>query len=83
MRKLKGFFLILFLVGLVPISYGQGTTQIEIMSARSLKAGRTRNHQKLVGNVVLRQGNTIMKCDSAEINQSNNDFMAWGHVSMP
>lgn len=54
--------------------------KVEILSAKSLKAGKTKNHQKLVGDVVLRQGAVRLFCDSAEINQLNNDFEAWGKV---
>lgn len=54
--------------------------KVEILSAKSLKAGRTKNHQKLVGDVVLRQDDVKLYCDSAEINQLNNDFEAWGKV---
>lgn len=54
--------------------------KVEILSAKSLKAGKSKDHQKLVGSVVLRQGSVKLFCDSAEINQLNNDFDAWGKV---
>jgi len=54
--------------------------KVQILSAKSLKAGKSKNHQKLVGDVVLKQGDVKLYCDSAEINQLNNDFEAWGKV---
>ncbi len=54
--------------------------RVEILNAKSLKRGRTNDHQKLVGSVILRQGSVKLFCDSAEINQLNHDFAAWGKV---
>jgi lipopolysaccharide transport protein LptA len=59
---------------------GNSKVKVEILSAKSLKAGKSKNHQKLIGNVVLRQEDVKLYCDSAEINQINNDFEAWGKV---
>jgi lipopolysaccharide transport protein LptA len=65
-----------------PSSDANKKVKVEILSAKSLKAGRSKNHQKLVGDVVLRQDDVKLYCDSAEINQLNNDFEAWGKVFM-
>ncbi len=95
-KKSKFFSLLfLFLVGTVPAQVQKKVSndhpkkendqenkevKIEILSAKSLKSGRSKDHQKLVGNVVLRQGDIKLFCDSAEVNQLTNDFDAWGKV---
>ena len=53
---------------------------VEILSTNELKAGKTDNHQKLVGKVILRFDDTKLFCDSAEVNSLTNDFVAWGKV---
>ncbi len=53
---------------------------VEILSANELKAGKTMNHQKLVGKVILKFDDTKLFCDSAEIISTTNDFVAWGKV---
>lgn len=53
---------------------------VEILSANELKAGRSKDHQKLVGRVVLKFDDTKLYCDSAELNSITNDFEAWGKV---
>ncbi|MFT6746544.1 MAG: lipopolysaccharide transport protein LptA, partial [Glaciecola sp.] len=79
-------FLFAFIFPLNSKEAGEGNkkenkkVKVEILSAKSLKAGKSKNHQKLVGDVVLRQEDVKLYCDSAEINQLNNDFEAWGKV---
>jgi lipopolysaccharide export system protein LptA len=53
---------------------------VEILSANELKPGRTDDHQKLVGNVILKFDDTKLFCDSAEVNGKTHDFNAWGEV---
>lgn len=53
---------------------------VEILRADELKAGKTIDHQKLVGNVILKFDDTKLFCDSAEVNGKTNDFQAWGKV---
>lgn len=53
---------------------------VEILSANELKPGRTENHQKLIGNVGLKYGDSKLYCNSAEVNAKTNDFKAWGDV---
>ena len=53
---------------------------VEILSTNELKAGKTENHQKLIGNVILKYDDTKLFCDSAEVNSLSNDFVAWGKV---
>ena len=53
---------------------------VEILNATELKAGKTSNHQKLVGKVILQFDNTKLFCDSAEVNSITNDFIAEGKV---
>lgn len=53
---------------------------VEILSAGELKPGRSENHQKLVGNVILKYGDAKLFCDSSEVNGKTNDFNAWGNV---
>ncbi|MAW64682.1 MAG: hypothetical protein CMD18_00640 [Flavobacteriales bacterium] len=53
---------------------------VKILSANELKPGKTDNHQKLIGNVGLKYGDTKLYCDSAELNGKTNDFIAWGEV---
>lgn len=53
---------------------------VEILSANELKPGRTEDHQKLIGNVILKYDNAKLFCDSAEVNGKTKDFFAWGKV---
>ena len=71
------FFLIALTVKQVGAQEGY---KVEILNAKSLKPGKSADHQKLVGDVILQQGAAKLFCDSAEINQLNNDFDAWGKV---
>ncbi|MFT6716351.1 MAG: lipopolysaccharide transport protein LptA [Saprospiraceae bacterium] len=82
LTKKSKFISLLFLFAFTWSLMGQEGKKIkvEILSAKSLKAGKSKNHQKLVGDVVLRQDDVKLYCDSAEINQLNNDFEAWGKV---
>lgn len=53
---------------------------VEILSSNELRAGQTPDHQKLVGNVVLKYNDATLYCDSAELNGKTHDFEAWGNV---
>lgn len=53
---------------------------VKILHAKKLTDGRAKNYQKLIGKVGLQSGEMTLYCDSAEINQVNSDFWAWGNV---
>ncbi len=53
---------------------------VEILNATELKAGKTADHQKLVGKVILKFDGTKLFCDSAEVNSITSDFVAEGKV---
>lgn len=55
---------------------------IEILSADLLEVQteKSRELRKLVGNVALKQGNTIIRCDSAYFYISENNAQTYGHV---
>jgi lipopolysaccharide export system protein LptA len=57
---------------------------IEIVQARELEVitakGNTQELRKLVGDVILKQGNATMKCDSAYFYSNENNVRAFGHV---
>lgn len=56
---------------------------IEILNAKRLdfrKTDANNELQILVGNVRLKQGNSIFSCDSCVINKNENLFEAFGHV---
>ena len=79
-KNLLSRFFFLFLMLTIQHLMAQEGYKVEILNAKSLKAGKTADHQKLVGSVILQQGEAKLFCDSAEINQLNNDFDAWGNV---
>lgn len=68
-----------------PATPADGGKIIEILSARELEVitatkGNTQELRKLVGEVVLRQGNATMKCDSAYFYSTDNNVQAFGNV---
>lgn len=56
--------------------------EVEILASDYLKFQEIdgKKYTKLVGNVALRQGATLMWCDSANIDKETNSVEAWGHV---
>lgn len=79
---LKQFILAITLtfLSLSVLSQEKEGKSVKILHAKRLTDGRAKNYQKLVGKVGLQSGDMKLYCDSAEINQVNNDFWAWGHV---
>ena len=71
--------LLLFLILLNNLLLAQKEV-VEILRANELRPGRTNDHQKLVGNVILKFDDTKLFCDSAEVNGKTHDFNAWGQV---
>lgn len=58
-------------------------TDIEILGARHLtilKLNDSTTLQILAGNVRLKQGKSLFKCDSCVLNNNNKTFEAWGNV---
>ncbi|MBL56883.1 MAG: hypothetical protein CMP61_06835 [Flavobacteriales bacterium] len=53
---------------------------VEILGADKLSAGKTADYQKLIGNVALKYDQSVLYCDSAEVNGKSHDFEAWGKV---
>ena len=78
---LLSVFLLFFLVDL-PSILAQTTQKVQIRNAKRLvgsdKAGS--KYRKLIGDVVLSQGNVLMYCDSAYDFTTQNYFQAFGHV---
>jgi lipopolysaccharide export system protein LptA len=60
----------------------QEVTKVEIQHASFLKYNKSsgRTLQKLIGDVILRQGSTLFYCDSAMMDNSINSFEAVGNV---
>lgn len=94
-KKIPGFLLLLFLSGsfslqaqITPVNAGSGNgdslRRIEILDhTRALTIKTVDDTTRLtiiVGNVKLRQGNTLFFCDSCVMNNSTNVFEAWGNV---
>jgi lipopolysaccharide transport protein LptA len=73
----NSLFIILLLVSNLLLSQKK---VVEILGANELKAGKSPNHQKLMGNVILKFDDTKLFCDSAEVNSLTNDFIATGKV---
>jgi lipopolysaccharide export system protein LptA len=78
MRKLLVFLIVLLFVA--TSTYAQKSNTIKILHAKKLTEGRSANHQKLVGNVGLQNKDMQLFCDSAEVDNINNAFWAWGKV---
>ncbi len=59
-----------------------GQTQLEIVQAGTLAGDRTngRDWQYLTGDVILRQKNTLLYCDSALLDKYRNDSRMYGNV---
>ena len=81
MRKFS-FLLCLFLLAIGSIAQNDKAKSVKILHAKKLTDGRAKNYQKLIGKVGLQSGEMTLYCDSAEINQVNSDFWAWGKVYM-
>lgn len=77
------FFLICFAV-LSPTAFSQQkeTSQIEIVSAKEVTGYSNTQTNKLVGNVVCKQGNVFLYCDSAFLHDAQNTMDAYGNVHM-
>jgi lipopolysaccharide export system protein LptA len=81
MRKSSVLLCLLFLA-IVSIAQNDKAKSVKILHAKKLTDGRAKNYQKLIGKVGLQSGEMTLYCDSAEINQINSDFWAWGKVYM-
>lgn len=53
---------------------------VKILRSDELKAGRSKDHTKLKGDVALKYDDATLFCDSAEVNSITHDFKAWGNV---
>lgn len=80
---------VLFLALLLGISKGfaqtkdsSGRIQVNIMNARGIEGVKTDSgeYQKVLGDVILRQGTDTLYCDSAYINQGTKNFEAFSNV---
>lgn len=77
-------FLLFFFVFLIQVQAQVNTSDtsktVEIISAKTMYLKPETNLQVLSGNVRLKQGNTLIDCDSCVVNSGANVFEAFGHV---
>ncbi len=73
----KTIFLLTFFISNLLLSQKE---VVKILRSDELKAGKTKDHSKLVGDVALKYDNATLFCDSAEVNSITHDFQAWGNV---
>ncbi len=62
--------------------HAQKTTKIELVQANSLEFDKTLNKdvRRLLGDVILKQDNALMYCDSAYLYSESNKFDAFGKI---
>ncbi len=73
-------FILFFFTGNQTLSAQTGAQKIEIIRADALKMDTLHKARKLVGNVILRQGDVTMECDSALFYNMVNALDAYGNV---
>jgi len=84
LKSLSFIFLLLLLAGANRITAQQDSSQVEILSHTKRLTLRTIDDTTkltiITGNVKLRQGTTLLFCDSCVINNTTKVFEAWGNV---
>jgi lipopolysaccharide export system protein LptA len=80
--KLTRFLLILIFSAANLKGYAQKVTKIELLGADMLEFDQSlgNNARRLIGNVVFKQENTLIYCDSAYLYSENNSMDAFGHI---
>ncbi|CAN5614650.1 OstA-like protein [soil metagenome] len=80
--KKSGVMALFFLLGFVTISSAQKSQQIEIVKAGSLEGSKSNGVEvrRLVGDVVFKQEDTYMYCDSALFFEATNSIDAFGTI---
>ncbi|MDP3928886.1 MAG: OstA-like protein [Bacteroidota bacterium] len=83
-KNLNKFFGVLFLLLMCLQVLAQTKNKVEILAAQNFEFIKTgdKNISKLIGNVQLKQQNTLMYCDSALIYESENVVEAFSHVKI-
>jgi lipopolysaccharide export system protein LptA len=83
-KNLNKFFRVLFLMLMGLQVLAQTKNKVEILAAQNFEFIKTgdKNISKLIGNVQLKQQNTLMYCDSALIYESENVVEAFSHVKI-
>lgn len=84
LKTFSFIFLLLLLAGVNRLCAQQDTSQVEILSHTKRLTLQTIDDTTrltiITGNVKLRQGTTLLFCDSCVINNTTKIFEAWGNV---
>ena len=80
----KFLTLTILFFGLQQIAFAQGDKTVEILSSNEMEFIKRDEGdlKKLTGNVVLKQSDVMMYCDSAYFNDGNNSVEAFGNVKV-
>ena len=67
---------------LLPLTDDPNSTKVELVQADALEGGKYKGKdiRKLIGNVILKQGATLLHCDSAYQYKDRNDMECFGNV---
>lgn len=78
----KFLFLTLIFFSSTQFSFAQKNKQVEIIQASSLEGSKINGIEvrRLVGDVIFKQDNTLMYCDSALFYEITNSIDAYGHI---
>jgi len=82
--KIKHILFLFIILFITQKNVAQENTQVEILNANYFRSNKNiaNGARRLIGNVVFRQDNTIMECDSAYFYSLQNTFDAFGHVHL-
>src|SRR5205814_368057 len=84
LNKLNFRFLLVTIIFFISysISFAQKNKQVEIVQASSLEGSKINGIEvrRLVGDVIFKQDNTLMYCDSALFYENINSIDAYGNI---